>query len=949
MKKIVPIALRTEFSFKKTYGSVSKLPEMAVDGCVGIADINNTFGHFELEKVCTPKNIKPLLGVRLPVWPHLDRSKEYIGPEYIFIAKNQSGLEEIYLMIQSAYENFYYAPRLLVDEVRNLSGDVIVIAENFFETERLDYIALTPTTPRVISEIEEIPKVYLSNNFFTDAEDREVYQLMAGARKDGRSGGYNHLFESQTYPQHILSAEEHYAYWHNESAIDNTYEIAASVESFKLHSAPMVEYRGARDLKDWCMKGATKLGVNLMDEEYAERLDYELELIEQKNYGDYFLIVADMIDKAKKKMLVGPARGSSAGSLVCYLIGITTIDPLKFGLLFERFIDLNRLDLPDIDIDFPDKHRDKVIKQLVKDYGRDNVRHIANVNRLKARSAIGEFAQALGIPAYETDEIKDAIVERSGGDARAQFTMMDTFEHTEVGKNFIRAHPKMKLAEKIENHANHTGMHAAGIIVSSEPIIKYAGINTRDDVIMLDKKGAEAYNLLKIDCLGLRTLTVLQECAKLAGFPMDKYFTLELEDPEVYKLFKEMRLSGVFQFEGYALASITRDMPANHFNDIVATTALARPGPLHSGGTNTYIRRRTGKEKVKYISEHPTYVQSTKETYGIIIYQEQLMTIAREVGGMSWEEVSELRKAASKSLGEEFFNKYKESFIKGTDEKGIDRKEAEDIWSNMVTFGSWGFNKSHAVAYSLISYWTAWAKTYHPVEFAVANLNNARDDDSALKLLRDMVSNDGLEYVAFDPDHSQADWTVHGGKILGGLTTVKGIGVSKARDIIKKRAAGGGYTESLVMKLMNPNSIFNILFPCDHYWGDYYRNPINYGLGAPPSMINQSVEVGSYIVIGKLTMKNLRDLNELASVVKRGGEIIEEDALFLNIALEDDTDRLICQIDRFKFEEMGRDVLENGRIDFDWYIVKGEIKHRERRLLKIEAIHCLTTDWVQKK
>jgi DNA-directed DNA polymerase III PolC len=948
MKPLVNLALRTEYSFRETYGFAKLLPEeLSVYGCVGIADINNTFGHYYLEKECKKNNTKPIFGTRLSVWPNLEKTREYIGPEYIFLAKNKIGLEEIYLLIRDAYVNFYYAPRLDIDSVRNLSENVIVIAENFFDDERIDYIALTPTTPLKISKIESIPKVYISNNAFTTADQKMLYEILAGSRKDGKDG-FVHKFDSKVHPRHILSSEEHFQMWGREDAIENSYIIADSIERFEIPSAPMVKYDGELTIQKMCLDGALSKGVSLFNEEYAERLDYELNLIEEKGYTDYFLIVADMIEKAKKKMLVGPSRGSSGGSLVCYLMGITEIDPIKFNLLFERFIDINRLDLPDIDVDFPDKHRASVVKQLVKDYGAENVSHIANINQLRAKSALGEFANALDIPVYAMDDLKESMVVRIGGDTREDSVVLETFDNTEVGAKFIEKYPKMRLVSRLENHASHLGTHAAGIVVCSEPLYKYGGVNVRDDTLMMNKKGAEAYNLLKIDCLGLRTLTVLQECAALAGFHFSKFYELSLDDQKVFQLFRDMRLSGIFQFEGYTIASINREVSVTKFDDLAAISALGRPGPLQSGGAATYMQRKNGTEKIKYVSNHESFVRNTEETFGIIVYQEQLMNIAREMGGMGWDAVSELRKAASKSLGQDFFNQFKPAFVEGATKNGVPNEEIEAVWAQMFTFGSWGFNKSHAVGYGMITYWTAWAKVYHPIEFTVANLNNAQSEESALKILRDAVRYDGVEYVAFDPDFSEINWSIHDGKILGGLKTAKGIADKKAKEIMKARKAGTGYTPSMVKMLMAPNTIFEILFPCEHLWGKFYNEPRANGLDHPPTMI-EDIESGGemHIIIGKLTRKNLRDLNEWTNLQKRDGQKVDDNPLFLNLYLEDDTDSVICQIDRWSFEEKGRSIFERGRIDFDWYIVKGET-HKQRRIITVKEIFCLTTEMMPK-
>jgi len=934
MKQIINLGLRTEFSFKKTYGYVNKITDGA-EIAVGIADINNTFGHVSLEKQCKKAGIKPIFGVRLMVVEDatLKGRQRYHGPEYIFLAKNLKGLREMYRLVDLAYKQFHYWPRIDNDDVRGVSDDIFVIAENFVDPERIDYIALTPSTPKMLRDYP-LPKVAFNNNFFPRPEDRPVYELLS-------ENGF-----SQTYPQHILTTDEWFRIWKDEDAINNTHVIANECEHFEIEHAPMVKYDGAMNIVTSVKQGARRKGIDLSAEPYKSRLEKELGLINEKDYGDYFLIVGDMIKKAKKKgIFVGPSRGSSAGSLVCYLMDITEIDPIPFGLIFERFIDINRHDLPDIDVDFPDNMRKSVIKQLVKDYGAERVGHIATISKLKAKSAIGEFAKGLGIPPYETAEVKDAIIERSGGDARSAMCILDTFETTETGKAFLEKFPSMKLVERIENHSRHAGVHAAGIIVCNNPIVDYAGINSRDDMIMVDKKEAEYLNLLKIDVLGLRTLSVLADCAKLAGFDAHDFYSMGLDDKPTFKTITDGRWSGIFQFEGQALQFVTRQIGVYEFNDIVAITALARPGSMNSGGTNRYIKYKIGAESPKFFGS--LHEEITGETFGVTVYQEQMMKMAREVGAMDWSDVSQLRQIASKSLGDEFFSKFKDKFLKGaTEVNGYSPEDANTMWSDIQHSGSWIFNKSHAVSYALISYWTAWAKTHHPLEFAAANLNNARDEDSALRLLRDMVENDGIEYDALDPDRSLAEWSISDGKLLGGLMSVKGIGIKKANEIIKRRDGGLGYTPSMVRMLMNPISIFNSLFPCKDLWGRIYETPLEVGLKNPPQLI-RDVDGGQCMIIGKVITRDLRDRNDYQSVQKRGGKKVDKNQFYLKMYVEDDTDSIMCMVSPQDFKKLnGQHLAETLKEGETWVLIKGEI-NSDWRMITIKEILNLT-EWEKK-
>jgi DNA-directed DNA polymerase III PolC len=896
------------------------MPESPV---IGIADNANTFGHIKHYNNCKVNKIKPILGVRLMVCDAPIEKVKVFGPIYVFLAKNKEGLSEIYRLVSLAYEQYYYHPRLFQYDLSTVSSNVIVIANSFNSDNRIDYIALDQTTPAAIANWIGIPKVAMCLNWYPTTDDKIVYQLHAGSR----------LLESQTFPQHILSDDEWLQLYPGRiQALMNTHKIAMSCESYEIPSAPMVKYKGNGTLEDLCVLGAIHRNIDLKESPYKERYEHELTQIKHRGFEDYFLIVAEMIRTAKKKMFVGPSRGSSAGSLVCYLIQITELDPIKFGLLFERFIDVNRTDLPDIDVDFPDTKRKIVINALTKIYGEKHVSRIATISTMQPRIAINEFAVGLCVPAYETDAVKDEIIERSVADVRADKRIEDTFQTVDSGIEFINKYPEMKVTAQIEGHARHSGVHAAGVIVSNEPLTNYGSVNARDSALMMDHKDAESLNLLKIDCLGLRTLAILESVAEQINMPYKGYYDIPLDDEKTFSIFNSLRLTGIFQFQGSALQFLTRQMGVQSFDDICAITALARPGPMHSGGATMFVERKTGVKKVKYLANHPVIIEHTKSTYGVIIYQEQLMSIAHEYGRLNWEEVNDLRKSASKSFGEEYLGKFKEKFVAGAIENGSEDYEAKIVWDSIVTFGAYGFNKSHAYSYGLISYFTAWAKAHHPQEFAVANLNHASGNDQAVRILRDLVRHDGLEYTAFDPDLSVEQWSVQDGELLGGLLSLEGIGPKKAKAIIAARKNPKLFTPSLVKAIMEPNTPFNILFPCENWWGEIFSDPEKFGLVNSPVFIEEISETDEYLFIGKLLEKNLRDLNEPQSLARRNGQYITDHRLYLSLKFEDDTDEISATINRYNFESMGREILEYGRVDHDWYLIKGMIRDTWRRI-----------------
>lgn len=885
---MVNIALKTEYSFRQCYLHMEDIHKYVIDGVVGIADLDNTFGHIPLAKEAEKHGFKPIYGVRLRVSRAENRKRRTCQEYTTFIAKTDEGLVALYQLVAKAWDNFYYFPRLYPEDVEKLHSGIINLGVTY-------------------------------ENYYPNATDKPIYELLAGARK--RGNGYNYMFENKAGPMHIIPQPFN----------DIARECNASIKR-----AEMVKWRGEFSLYDICMQSEKWRGVSRGDREsyyeYAERLEYELDLIKEKGYDDYFMITADMIKFAKRHMFVGPSRGSSAGSLVCYLLDITEVDPIKHDLIFERFIDVNRFDLPDIDVDFPDKKRHEVFEYLVRKYGRNKVRTLGTVNRLMPKSAIGEFAQGLGIPKYETEDVKGAIIERSSGDARAAMCIDDTFDTTDPGKRFIERYPSMRLVAKIEGHAAHSGKHAAGILVATESIYNYGGVNTRDDIVMMDKKDAEYIGLLKIDCLGLRTLSILEDTVnQIPHMTKKDIYNLPLDDEKTFQIFNDMRLNGIFQFEGYALQSLTRQMGVHSFEDIAAITSLARPGALNSGGASRYVKYHIGKEDIKYHGE--IHKELTEDTHGVVIYQEQMMEIARKMGGFSWADVTTLRKAASKSLGDEFFSKFKDKFLNGANQKGISDENAIASWDDIAHCGSWIFNKSHAVSYGLISYWTAYFKAHYPLEFAIASLNNARDDEHAIKLLRDMVENEGMEYSPVNPEKSDIYWSVVDGTLTGGLTNIKGIAEKRAADFINMRNGEKKPTPSFWKMMENPETNFDVLFPTKHYWGKLFADPKSYGLSRPPVFIETIDEPGDYMFVGCLVDRNLRDLNEYTFLKDRDGEIIEDNHLYLNLTVEDDTDSIICTINRWRFEELGGKIIaEQGKVGQDWYLIRGKVQGAWRKI-----------------
>ena len=925
------IRARTEYSFRKAYGPIANIIESDGGDAIGIADAG-TWGHVPFSNACKKAGKKPIFGAEIAVViDSTDRSKQTANM-MAFIAKNNEGLSEVYELVtrSTSKENFYYFPRLSYSDLFDISENVIILSGTHPEwgllplTRKDDlYIEINPMSSKKALEFCEkkgFKPVATSDNYYPKVSDRKAYEVLVGMNRMER-----------TKPMHLLNEHEMLDCipWLPDEAIENTYKIA-DMCNVDLPVAQMISFTPEKTLEQMCIDGAPERNIDLKDPVYKARLKRELDMIDLKQFHDYFYVIADMINYAKQHMLVGPARGSSAGSLVCYLTGITDVDPIKFDLLFERFIDITRADLPDIDIDFQDDRREMVFQYLRDKYGSEKVAHLGTVSRYKAKSTITEVAKELGIPSWEVNDLKGAIIERSGGDARAAMCILDTFNDLDIGKQVLAKYPQMKIASKMENHARHTGVHAAGIIVTEEPVSKYCSVSAQSGAAQIDKKDAENLNLLKIDALGLRTLSVLQDVLDQVGWSRQKLVSFPLEDEESFKILNDEKYAGIFQFEGYALQSLTRQMKIANFEDICSITALARPGPLTSGGTTQFIKKRTGAEPVYHF--HEMTKEATDVTYGIVVYQEQVMTIAREVGKLTWEEVSQLRRAMSKSLGEEFFDRYWQRFKVGAEENGLDEKKSREIWDNINTMGSMAFNRSHAVSYAMVSYWCCVLKSRFPLEFAAACLRNVKDDDQGVKLLRE-VAREGLAHKPYDKFKSELNWSVQDGELIGGLIGVRGIGPKMADDIVKRREMKQPLTPRQNTLLDNGETPYDDIFECERRFGHIKKDPASHSIKTKITDIHdlEADNPGEFVVFGKLVEKNLRDLNEAVNLAKRGGRRAENHNLWLNMKFEDDTGPILAGIDRFKYPKLGKPIVEDGKIG-DWYLLKGKINKGFRKL-----------------
>lgn len=942
---MINLRLRSEYSFGAAFGSASKLIDAAKYSeqvtAVGFTDRASTWGHVQIVKAAGKAGVRPILGVELAVVPSLakDNSKlNYMG----FIARNDAGLAEVYALVTLATmeDQFHFVPRLTYAQVSIVTKDVIVSSGPSPMYSELNQPGMLP--PGFVMEIgpnsdpdtawkfavqNRRPFMAVSDNYFPRPEDRAAYEIVTGRRRDARTTAM-HVLDEWSWSMEIGGR---FGHTQTREAIARTYALANECNA-SVPMAEMVKYPEKIGLGPLC-RGKMKEYGFWLDQKYNDRLEYELGLIEKKNYTDYFLVIWDMIRFAKTKMLVGPGRGSSGGSLVCFLLGITEIDPIKHGLLFERFIDINRNDLPDIDIDFPDDRRDIVFEYVAKKYGAACVARLGTIMRYQARSALDIVSKTLKIPIFDVDKIKAVLIERTIGDEERGRCLRDTLETVPLAKEMLEKYPHLAIAAEVEDHTSTTGQHAAGIVITNRPIANFCSMDSRKGVAQIDKYDAELNGLLKIDALGLRTLSVIQDVLDTIKKSREWLVALPLNDEPTFALLNNGFNVGVFQFEGMALRNLAAQMKIERFEDISALSALARPGPLNSGGAGEYIKRRTGQTKVSYY--HESIRRATQETFGIIVYQEQVMQIAREMGGLSWEKVSKLRKAIAKSMGDDAVAAFKDEFFKGGFiNHGLGDDILNEVWNAIRTMGAYSFNKSHAVAYSVVSYWTALLKTWYPIEFAAACLRHASGDEQQIALLREL-DREGIKYVPFDAERSGLGWTIKDGMLVGGLVNIIGIGEKKALEILDKRAKQIKLTPGLAKKLAEGKTPFDhdIVFSVRTNAADINANPAKYGIQTPIVNIASLTAntSGEWLFWGRLAQVDRRDLNDEFYVKMRGDKIPEgRPHIFMAIKVEDDTGSIPIVIGKDTYEEMAGPILLS-RIG-DLILWKGVLKTGKRKV-----------------
>jgi DNA polymerase-3 subunit alpha len=593
----------------------------------------------------------------------------------------------------------------------------------------------------------------------------------------------------RSFDIHLLSYEEMKQQMNmqgikREDIYTNSLEIADKIEEYDIKSGldllPTKIDDPHMGLVDLVLKGLTEKG--LYDKpEYRERMQEELDIIKDKNFSPYFLIVSNMLNWAKSQgILVGPGRGSAAGSLVCYALGITDVDPLKYGLLFFRFVNPERNDFPDIDSDIADSRRDELKGYLEEEY--KNVASIATFLEFRGKGIVRDVSRAFNIPLSDVNKVLKNVDD------------WDEFTSSKNAQWFRMKYPEVvKYGEQLRGRIRGTGIHAAGVVTAKDSIFKYAPMETRVapgskdriPVVAVDMNEAADIGLIKLDVLGLKTLTVIDETIKTIKqrHKVDvKLNSIDLNDKKVYEMLSDGRTKGVFQCEATPYTNLLVKMGVSNLDELAASNALVRPGAMNTIG-KTYLARKHGKTITEYI--HPIMQEFTKDTYGCVLYQEQVMQACVYLGGMSMAEADKVRKIIGKKKDAKEFDEFKDRFVVGAS-KHVTPFKAEALWHDFEAHAGYSFNKSHAVAYSMLSYWTAWLKYYYPIEFMYCLLKNEQDKDARTEYLIE-AKKMGISVKLPHVNESDSDFTIEGKGIRVGLSSIKWISDLVASKIIARR------------------------------------------------------------------------------------------------------------------------------------------------------------------
>jgi DNA polymerase-3 subunit alpha len=838
-----------------------RVAKMGMPACA-ITDHGNMFGAVEFYNAMKKEKVKPIIGCEMYVayGSRFDKAGVEDGQadagannHLIVLAANNEGYKNLVKLVSAGYtEGFYYKPRIDKELLREHREGLIVLS-SCLKGEVSQSLAGGNLTKAKEAALQ-YKDILGADNFFLEIQDHGIPDQQKIVPMMARLGEETGLRLVATNDSHYLSKDDAFAHevllcigtgktlgdekrmkFYSDDfyvkspdemrrifsgygeALDNTVKIAErcnvslDVKGYHLPNFPVPEGKdlagyfaevGRAGLERRLKAAAPLFAAKKKKHEvqaYHDRLESEIDIIRSMGFPGYFLVVWDFIKYAKDNGIpVGPGRGSGAGSLVAYSMGITDVDPLDYDLLFERFLNPERLSMPDIDIDFCMNRRGEVIEYVRRKYGADKVAQIITFGTMAAKSVVRDVGRVLGLPYGLVDKVAKTIP--TGPDVTLPSAAKDSPALIEAMKNDHEVERIIEIGSRLEGLSRHAGMHAAGVVITPEPVTNYVPLyrTNRDEIVtQYDMRIVEKMGLLKMDFLGLRTLTVIDDAIKSAkaveGVTID-IATLPLDDPEVFRLFQEGRTKGVFQFESGGMVDLLRKSRPTRFEDLAALNALYRPGALDAGMVDEFVRRKNGLSKAKYLV--PAMKEILEETYGVIVYQEQVMQIAQQVAGYSLGQADLLRKAMGKKDAAVMAAE-RDKFVTGAGVKGIDKKKANDLFDYIEPFARYGFNKSHSVAYALVAWQTAWLKVHYPRHFMAALMTSEMDrTDFVVKFINE-ASQMGIRILPPDINESNYAFTVVGQNIRFGLGAVKGVGGSAIESILEARHRKGRFASLL--------------------------------------------------------------------------------------------------------------------------------------------------------
>ncbi|PTX15448.1 DNA polymerase-3 subunit alpha [Halanaerobium congolense] len=794
-----------------------------------ITDHGVLYGIIDFYRKAKKEGIKPIIGAEVYLSPGSRFEKNRKRYHLVLLAQNNEGYHNLIQLVSKAWlEGFYYKPRVDKELLAEYSKGLICLSaciqgeipqllingnydlaqkavsdyhaifgkDNFFlelQNHNLQQEKEAVQGLLKLSREENIPTVVTNDCHYLNKEDAELQDILLALQTGTTLADENRMtFTGQEF-YYKSPAEMLELFPDLDSAYQNTVKIADRVEvdldfnHFYLPEYPdLGQEKSPEDLlKKLCLKGLKAKGMG-SDQKAVERLKYELKIIFEMGYAAYFLIVYDFVKYAEdNEIMVGPGRGSAAGSLVAYLLNITKVNPLKYGLIFERFLNPERVTMPDIDIDF-DENRDQIIEYVKERYGTERVAQIGTFGTMAARAAVRDVGRVLAVPYAKVDKVAKLISSRKG----INQSLKDQKKLQELYHNDGEIKELIDYARGVEGLPRHISTHAAGVIIGAEPLTQIVPLQKQDESVItqLPMGDLEALGLLKMDFLGLRNLTVIKNTLQLIEDRKDKVIDINnipLDDSAVYKFLSTGKTAGVFQMESYLFQSLNKKMKPDRFSDLIAMLALGRPGPLGSNIVDDFIAIRHGKKEAEYL--HPKLKPILEETFGMILYQEQVMEIASNLAGYSMGEADLLRRGMGKKKLK-LVAAEREKFVKGAVERGLTEAAAQEIFDQMEYFAGYGFNKSHSTAYAFLAYQTAYLKYHFPVEFMSALFSSVMGNHDKIADYIKASREINLKILAPDINNSHHDFFAESDKqIRYGLKAIKNVGSAAIEAVIKAR------------------------------------------------------------------------------------------------------------------------------------------------------------------